>query len=148
MKIKLMVSEARHAAIAQELLSCGIELDDDAELVLSEAHSFADCFVGKRDGEHCRVFVEDIVYIESLAHEILAHTCNGEYRMKERLWQWEKLLNPQEFLRISNSVIIAKKKVVRIKPALSQKFTLTLINGSQVDVTRSYYYMFKDQFGI
>ena len=33
-------------------------------------------------------------------------------------------------------------------PALSAKFILTLTDGAQVDVTRSYYYIFKDFFEI
>ena len=31
---------------------------------------------------------------------------------------------------------------------LPMKFTLTMENGKRVDVTRSYYYIFKEAFGI
>ena len=35
-----------------------------------------------------------------------------------------------------------------IGDAMSQKFLITMANESVVDVTRSYYYMFKSEFGI
>ena len=38
--------------------------------------------------------------------------------------------------------------IVRISPALSMKFTLTLSDKRRVDVTRSYYYTFKEYMGI
>ena len=148
MKIKLLVSEKRYADIEKELASFGIGIDDNADLVLSEANSYLDCIMGKRDEEIFRIHTDEIIYIESLAHDIVAHTINGEYKLRERLWQLESMLDPQMFLRISNSVIIAKDKVKLIRPALSQKFTLTLADGSLVDVTRSYYYIFKDKYGI
>lgn len=51
-------------------------------------------------------------------------------------------------MRISNSVVIAKDKVTSISPTFSMKFVLTMANGQKVDVTRSYYYLFKESFGI
>lgn len=148
MKIKLLVSERHYADIEKELASHGIEIDEDACLVLSEANSHVDCILGKNDEKICRIHTNEIIYIESLAHDIIAHTTDGAYRLRERLWQLEHILDPQMFLRISNSVIIAKDKVRFIRPALSQKFTLTMANGGLVDVTRSYYYIFRDEFAI
>ena len=54
----------------------------------------------------------------------------------------------EKFLRVSNSVIVARAAIVRISPALSMKFTLTLSDKRRVDVTRSYYYTFKEYMGI
>ena len=64
------------------------------------------------------------------------------------MYQLETLLDPQEFLRVSKSVIISKKHIKRIRPSLSQKFILTLTDGTLVDVTRSYYNDFKRFFNI
>lgn len=148
MKIKLLVSEKHYAGIEKELASHGIEVDEDARFVLSEANSCVDCIMGKSGEKICRIHTGEIIYIESLAHDIIAHTADGAYRLRERLWQLERLLDPKMFLRISNSVIIARDKVRFIRPALSQKFTLTMADGGLVDVTRSYYYIFRDEFAI
>ena len=148
MKIKLLVSERYYADLEKELESHGIEIDNNAHLVLSEENSYVDCIMGKKDEKIYRIHTNEIIYIESLAHDIIAHTVDNEYRLRERLRQLANILDPQMFLRVSNSVIIAKDKVRSIRPALSQKFTLTMSNGSLVDVTRSYYYIFKSEFGI
>ena len=58
------------------------------------------------------------------------------------------ILDSEQFMRISNSVIIARNSVRKIKPTLGAKFILTLKNGATVDVTRSYYYIFRDAYGI
>jgi len=91
---------------------------------------------------------EDIVYIESFGHAVEVQTPEKRYQATDRLYRIFSLLDPAKFLRISNSVIIAGNKVKRITPTLSSKFILTMINGKTVDVTRSYYYIFKEYFGI
>lgn len=148
MKIKLLVSEKYYADLKKELESHGIEIDDNAHLVLSEVNSYVDCIMGKKDEKIYRIHTNEIIYIESLAHDVIAHTADNEYRLRERLCQLANILDPQMFLRVSNSVIIAKDRVKFIRPALSQKFTLTMADDSLVDVTRSYYYLFKNEFGI
>ena len=83
-----------------------------------------------------------------MGHDVFIHTNSEVYKSSDRLWQLEKSLSSDVFLRISNSVIINTKEVKGIKSALSQKFLVTLSDGSRVDVTRSYYYIFKSKFGI
>ena len=91
---------------------------------------------------------EDIIFAESMGHDVIIHTAKDSFKSPDRLWQLEKTLSTDNFLRISNSVIINTKEIKAIKAALSQKFVVTLNNGSKVDVTRSYYYIFKNKFGI
>ena len=66
----------------------------------------------------------------------------------DRLYKIFNQLDPEKFLRISNSVVISRRSVVKITPTLSMKFILTMSDGKNVDVTRSYYYIFKENFGI
>lgn len=148
LKIKLEVSNEKYKETERLLIEAGFELDDDAEFVLTQRGHYSDFLSGKKDEASCHIPVGEIVYIESMGHDIIIHTADAAYRCGERLWQLEKSLNPSEFLRISNSVFIAKKHIKRIKSALSQKFIVTLSDGSTVDVTRSYYYIFKNVFGI
>ena len=71
-----------------------------------------------------------------------------KYKTKYRIYQLEKLLPLDKFIRISNSIIIKKNSIRYIKPALNCRFYLTLTNGDVVDVTRTYYYKFKEFYGI
>jgi DNA-binding LytR/AlgR family response regulator len=143
-----MVSDEKYTQIAAELIGKGFEIDDNADFILSEQNVHAKYLIGKRGEEIFRMSTKDITHIESFAHDVIAHYDGDEYKIAERLRRLEEILDPKEFLRISNSVIVSVGHIKSIKPALSQKFILTLTDGSKVDVTRSYYYIFKDFIGI
>ena len=148
MKVKLIASDEHYDGLAQELCSLGIEIDDEARLVLQEADAWLNHLTCRKENELHRVPTKEIIFIESLSHDVLVHTAQDVFKAGERLWQLDNQLNPQEFLRISNSVIVAREQIKSIKPALSQKFLLTMSDGSKVDVTRTYYHAFREAMGI
>ncbi|MGN0351648.1 MAG: LytTR family DNA-binding domain-containing protein [Roseburia sp.] len=128
----------------------GIDIDDNSDLVLSESNRFVDNLIVKDKVSNERVVlsIEDIAYIETFGHSVEVHTIGKTYQAMDRLYKIVNLLDPDKFLRISNSVVIAKGKVKKITPTLSMKFILTMADGKNVDVTRGYYYIFKEYFGI
>ena len=148
MRVRMKLNSGRRETTVKELESLGIEISDEADLILTEE--------GFREGElNCsegddRVLVpiEEILYIESLGKEVFVHTEEHTYLTIMRLYVLEKVLPGEKFIRISNSVIISRNSIKKIRPALSQKFFLTLKNDAVVDVTRSYYLRFKEYFGI
>ncbi|MBR6824452.1 MAG: LytTR family transcriptional regulator [Firmicutes bacterium] len=150
MKIRLAVNREKYPLLQQELESLGIEIDDTADLQLCEAEERADQLLLKHGGSGDMVLVEagDIIYIESFGHKLELHTATATYSCSEPLYRLLLRLNSDRFLRISNSVIINCDRLQRISPTLSMKFVLTMSNGARVDVTRSYYYIFKERFGI
>ena len=81
-------------------------------------------------------------------HSVEVHTRDKTYQAMDRLYKIVNLLDPNKFLRISNSVVINTDKVKKITSTLSMKFILTMSDGKSVDVTRSYYYIFKEYFDI
>ena len=148
MKIKLMVSEENYSQIFKELTAMGIEIDDGAQLILSEKNVYVSRLIGRNDNEIFRLNTKDISHIESFAHDIIAHCGGDEYKLTERLRRLEEILDPEEFIRVSSSVIVSAEHIKSIRPSLSQKFVLTMSDGSKVDVTRTYYYIFKEFMGI
>jgi len=150
LKLKLVVSSDRYEEIKTALSERGIEIDDNADLVLSESNKYIDNLFVKDQLSNERVVlpVSDIVFIETFGHTVEVHTQNKTYQAFDRLYKINNLLDPDKFLRISNSVVIGRDKVKQIAPTLSMKFILTMANGRKVDVTRSYYYIFKEYFGI
>lgn len=150
MNIRLNVSEERYEEIEQMLLSAGFVVDDEAEFVLTEAGRFAGHLSVKTEGgEKMKLAIEEIVYIESLGHDVLVHGADGEiYYAYDRLYQLCGVLDNTKFLRVSNCAIIAKKHVKKIKPSISMKFVLVMSDGALVDVTRSYYNSFRTFFNI
>ena len=148
MKIRLNVRSEVYDRLAAELTAHGIELSYDAELMLSEVNQYSDYLSGKLDGENYHISVSKVIWIESLGHDVIIHTAEDTYKTADRLWQLEKLLDPSAFLRISNSIIVARREIQKIRASLSSKFVLTLTDGAEVTVTRSYYQIFKSQLGI
>ena len=148
MDIKLSVSEEHYTQLEQLLISLGFTISDDAEFILQERARGISFLNARRGGEVCRIRTEEIVCIESFGKAVVLRTMDGEYEISERLKELEALLDADKFMRISNSVIIAKNCVAKIKPTLGSKFILTLKNGASVDVTRSYYYKFREAYGI
>ncbi|MFY9946106.1 MAG: LytTR family DNA-binding domain-containing protein [Exiguobacterium chiriqhucha] len=150
MKIKLDISNERYDEIKSMLEEKGIEIDDTADLVLSTSTPFVQHLTVKEKDTNERIVlpVADIICIESFGHTVEIETQASVYVATDRLYRLVSLLDPTSFLRISNSVVIATNQINQIKPTLSTKFILTLTNGKRVDVTRSYYYIFKDHFHI
>ena len=148
MKIRLMVSEEHYSEIAREFMAKGFEIDDSADIIVSEKNVYADRLIGKQNDEIFRLRVSEISHIESFAHDVIAHCGGAEYKISERLRRLEEILDPKEFIRVSNSVIVSANHIKSIKPAIGQKFVLTMSDGSKTDVTRTYYYIFKEFIGI
>lgn len=148
MKIKLMVSHKKYNELSDELTSLGIEINNNSKLVLTEENQYIDFIMGKQQDSFSPVSTSEIVFIETFGNDVVLHTEKENYNISERLIRLESILDPAMFLRISNSVIVAVKKIRKIHPAFSSKYTLTLTDGSQVDVTRSYYNRFRDYFGL
>ncbi len=148
MKIKLSVSDENYEEVRRLLEEKGIEIDDEAEFVLLQKDKFIGHISVKDDrGAKKMMSVEDIVTIESYGRTIEIHTAQEVYTTSERLYQLESLLDPDKFLRVSNSVIIAADQIKEIIPAFHMRFTLKMKNGDRVDVTRNYYKKFKDFYG-
>lgn len=147
MKIQLQLSSDKIEKVQSELLSLGVEIDPDAELVLSERNEYADMLYGKSGDGFSVVPTDNILYIESYGHDILIHTGEETFGCGQPLCKLQSLLCPDAFMRISNSVIVARSSIKNIGVSFQRKFSLTLKNGSRVDVTRSYYYKFKEWMG-
>lgn len=79
-----------------------------------------------------KVYLDEILYIESLKEYIRIYTKNRHILTKFQLGEIEALLDKSHFIRVHRSFIVAKDKI--------EAFTATdlEINGKQVPVGRSY----------
>lgn len=148
MKLKLQLTKETKKKVIAELDEMGIEISEDSELILTEDTYQIGQLVCKDDTDTVLVDFDDICYIEALGREITVYTTGKAYRVSQRIYQLENQLPEEKFIRISNGIIIHRKSIKRIIPGLSSKFYLTLVNGDNVTVTRTYYYKFKEYFKI
>ena len=149
MKIRISVSEDKYDLVKEYLAGHGVDISEDGEYVITESAKYP-AFLSVRNDkkERLRLSVDEVIYVEAFGKEIEIHAQQGPYYALDRMYQLEELLDPQEFLRISKSVIISKRNVKKIRASLSMKYVLTLSNGALVDVTRSYYGDFRRFFNI
>ena len=149
MKLKLMVSKEKEKDLIDFFAGLGIEIDDDADLVLTEKNRTISYLPVKDSvGDRQSISVDEIIFMESFGHDVTVHTGHGEYMTQEPLGQLIGMLDPTRFLRISNSCVISARHVKKIKPLLSMKYSLTMSNKEVVEVTRSYSPIFRDFFNI
>ena len=134
--------------IIDELAKIGITNDNSSDYIIMKNNMTLNYLSVKKDDQSFFINVEDVVYIESLGHDVIIHSNEETYITKERLKQLERLLNPDVFLRVSNSSIISIKHLKKIEASLLQKFILHMSNGDKVDVTRSYYQIFRNKLHI
>ena len=132
----------------KNLESLGICDDPDSQYQLTRRGGGVNYIPGRKDDQQFFIDVNDICFIESMGHDIIIHATDGTYNSAERLKALEQVLPADRFLRISNSAIVNLKKIKRIESSLLQKFILHMTCGAKVDVTRSYYYIFRDRIGI
>lgn len=150
MKVQLSVSDQFYSEIKEKLIAADFEIDDDGLFLFSEKERFASAMLVKnKSGDKVQIQTDNIVFIESFGHSVVVHTVDkNEYTVSEQLYSVNTKLDDTKFIRVSNSVVIAKNHIMKIRAALSMKFILTMTNGELVDVTRSYYKTFKSFMGL
>lgn len=89
--------------------------------------------------------LNDIDYIEAIENDVVIYSKDRKYFSMLRLYEY--LDCASYLIRISKSVIVNKYRIIDIKPSVNMKFTI-LVEETWLDVNRTYYYDFKDEFGI
>lgn len=144
MKIRLLMNQEEQVEVTKELESKGIEINNiNYDFTLTSSHTM-DKFMGYRGKEIFLLRPSDVLYFESFGNEIICHTHDQEYSVKYKLYEIVYLFYDHPYMRISNSYIVNLKHIKSIKPTLNSKFILTLSNNDTVEVTRSYYRLFKE----
>ena len=95
--------------------------------------------VGKK---RVKIFLDEILYIESLKEYIRIYTSTRSILTKYQLGEIEELLNKAEFIRVHRSFIVARNKIEALTA------TDIEINGKQVPVGRSYKELVQSLLGL
>ena len=95
MKIKLIVSDDRYDEIKGFLMNHNIEIDDNADLVLSECNRFINILSVKESNSDEIVLlpVSDIVFIETFGRAVVVHTNDHIYHATDRLYKILSLIH-------------------------------------------------------
>lgn len=91
---------------------------------------------------------ESIVKIYCAAGKVYASANGKEYALRLRLYELEKRLDQNSFVRISNSEIVNLKKAVSFDLSLAGTIRVSLSDGSVSFVSRRYVTAIKRVLGI
>lgn len=78
----------------------------------------------------------DILRFYGADKSVFAQTAAGEYRVRERLYELEEVLDPRQFVRISQSELVNLRKVTGLDLSLSGTIKMTLSGGVVCWVSR------------
>ena len=90
----------------------------------------------------------DLIRVYANAGRVFAVTGKGEYTVRLRLYELEARLNPNQFVRISNSEIIHLKQVKTFDLSFTGTICVELVNGTTTYVSRRYVSKIKKILGI
>lgn len=78
----------------------------------------------------------DVLRFYGADKSVFAQTGEGEYRVRERLYELEEVLDPRQFVRISQSELVNLRKVTGLDLSLSGTIKMTLADGTVCWVSR------------
>lgn len=147
-KVRIESKKENYTKIKELLEKSGFEITNDATLVIRDEDYSQDSFLGEKDGEYEIIPYSQVLYIESYGRDVYLNTTQTFYKLKNRLYEVEEILQTHRFIRISKSVIIAKSGIKRIKPTFNGRFELLMKNKQTVSVSKNYQKTFRSFIGL
>ena len=146
MKIKLEISPKYKEV---EVHICSDTDSEQVKKVYRSIKSVIDTSVMAHfDGEVIPVGSGDIIRIYAQNQKVFVTTAKGDYRLHERLYELEEMLDNSVFLRISNSEIVNLKKIRRLDTNLTGTVKMFLDENVETFVSRRYVTKIKKALGI
>lgn len=151
MKVKLICSKDEQYEIKESLAkSLAFVSEDDADFILIKKELYIQdqkTILGFLNQAYHQIQINDIIYFEAIKDYVYAYTDKHQYLIKEKLYQIASKF-PDSFLRVNKSYVVNIQKIRKIKPVINRKFILKMSNDVKIDVTRTYYLIFKEYFDI
>ena len=113
-------------------------VSDEVREIVAFVKSRQGQLTGTLDDRQYEVPITDIFYIESVDNKVFLYTKDKVYETKQKIYEFETLLEQKHFLRVSKSTLLNLMKVSAIRPALNGRFTAVLFSGEQVIINRKY----------
>lgn len=122
--------------------------EDVSNLVKKLSENVPDIISGSRNEKMEVLEQADLIRVYANSGKVFAVTPKGEYFLRLRLYEMEERLNPDRFVRISNSEIINLKKVKSFDLSITGTICVQLSNGTVTYVSRRYVSKLKKILGI
>lgn len=104
--------------------------------------------IGYKRGTAHPLNITDIYYFEIVDQKAFIYCEKDLYESKMKLYEFEHETEGTSFFRASKSLIINADKIDSIKPSLSGRFEVILINKEKLIVSRQYVRVLKHMIGL
>lgn len=99
----------------------------------------------KKNGEVHLIDLKSVLYVESLERNTFIYTDDDVYESNYRLYELESMLGECNFVRVNKSTLLNLNKIKSIKSDIDRRIRVTLENGYQLIISRSYAEEFKSK---
>jgi len=147
LKVKIVSTNEKYPEIEEKLKQSGFIISDDAEFIFKEVNYVQNTFIGSIEDEFEVIHISKIIYFEAFDHNVFIKTLEKKYRIKEKLYEVEVILNDKGFVRINKSQIINKFGIKTLIPSMNSRFNIVMKNNDLLYVTRVYSSKFKESIG-
>ncbi|MBR6295082.1 MAG: LytTR family transcriptional regulator DNA-binding domain-containing protein [Treponema sp.] len=116
---------------------------------LAEAFRISDKKISvKANGEIRLIELKSILYVETVEGNTFVYTENGVFESPLRLYELESMLAEHKFIRVNKSTLLNLNKIESLKSDIDRRIRVTLKNGYQLIISRSYAEDFKAKLGL
>lgn len=135
--------------------------EDQPEEIVVRCHSITDeiqnmisfiendkKIIGYKRGTAYPLKMSDIYYFEIVDQKAFIYCEKDIYESKMKLYEFEHKTDGTSFFRASKSLIINADKIDSIKPSLSGRFEVILLNKEKLIVSRQYVRVLKHMIGL
>lgn len=147
MDIKIICKKENYEMYKKMLESAGFTINMEAELTFREDNFIQDTVIGQIDDKYEIIHYTKIVIVESFGHDVVLHTIDKKFMLKQKLYEIEGVFEDRGLIRVNKSQIVNRTMIKEIRPAFNSKLSLLMKNGMLVDVTRNYLIRFKEYIG-
>jgi two-component system LytT family response regulator len=141
--LKPVTAERFAAAVSRVLArtaqrSSGVSLHAFAEQAAAARAARPTRFVARRGAKHYFVRVVDVDWIEADGNYIRVQTGDSVHLIRDTMHGVEAKLDPEEFVRIHRSAIVAIDRIQSIEARESGEYLVTLRGGAKLVSSRGY----------
>lgn len=149
MDIQLICSDGVREELKTELAKHGLNVVSDSTYVfIDKGNTDKQYLIGKDEKKNISLIqYDDIIFFESFNNTTEVVTTVGRFEVKEKLYELEKRLYAQDFIRVNKSALVNMMCIVKIIPWIGNKYVLELKDNARVEVTRTYSADFKKRLG-
>lgn len=102
----------------------------------------------KINGEVHLIDLKQILYAEVVDRCTFIYTEDGVFESALRLYELELMLAEHNFIRVNKSTLLNLNKIESLKSDIDRRIRVTLKNGYQLIISRSYAEDFKSRLGL